>query len=88
MTDPTNSLGPNVAPITIGAANDGQSENTLHFRTQDRGSTTAELLRGKLGQVKMMAQPRTAPVDVPSFRELTAPGAATQHIMGLLQRAT
>ncbi|WP_341367294.1 hypothetical protein [Yoonia sp. BS5-3] len=77
-------LGPNTPISGLSQSADVKAGDDLRFRSPDnKGSSVAELLRGKLSQFRAgTAAPANLAVN---FQPLANPSAATLGIMGRLQ---
>lgn len=78
--------GPPANHVGMGPVADTKGGDALQFRAQDKGSMTTELLRGKIGQLRMAKSDHTAQGQPPGFRELLSPHPSTQRLIALLQR--
>lgn len=79
--------GPNTTNIAaMGQTNDAKLGGPLQFRTQDQGSTTTELLRGKITQLRTAPTERTPSAEQANFRELHTPSTQTLQLIGQLQQ--
>ena len=78
--------GPTASHIAMGRVGGTNDGNALQFRAPDKGSTTTELLRGKIGQLRMAISDSTTQSLGPNFRELLSPQPLTQKLVELLHR--
>lgn len=78
--------GPTLSHIGMGRLRGGTHSSALQFCAKDKGSTTTELLRGKLGKLRLAISSSKTQNLGPNFRELLSPKPLTQRLVELLQK--
>ncbi|MEL6840627.1 MAG: hypothetical protein AAFP85_15145 [Pseudomonadota bacterium] len=88
MTNTPIGSGPTTHSLGVDQTNDVSSTNAVQFRVQDKGSATAELLRGQIGQLLAVGSDQTQPSQTVAFRELISPSAFLRGLVEQLQPGT
>lgn len=85
MTNTPIGLGPATNTTGIGQATNTRTGDAIQFRMLDKGSTITELLRGKIGQLRMQGADSMTPEQQPNFRTLMSPSEQVLQVTKRLQ---